>query len=99
MSEPRISEQAEADLDELWAYIALNDPKAADRTVDAVLISSRMHVRFPNMGQNRNELGPGLRSFVVSPYVIFYRPLNDTIEVLRILHSARDIGSNIKLEN
>jgi hypothetical protein len=37
MSEPRLSKQAEADLDELWLYIAGNNPDAADRMVDAVL--------------------------------------------------------------
>lgn len=90
MSEPRLTEQAEGDLDELWAYIAENNPDAADRMVDAVLEGSRMHVRFPNMGQSRDDLRPGLRCFVVSPYVVFYRPVEDTIEVLRILHGARD---------
>jgi toxin ParE1/3/4 len=73
--EPRLTEQAEADLDDLWAYIAADNPDAADRMVDAVLESSRMHVRFPGMGQNRDELRPGLRCFVVSPYVVFYRPI------------------------
>lgn len=99
MSEPRLTEQAEADLDELWAYIAANNPEAADRMVDAVLESSRMHVRFPGMGQSRDELRPGLRCFVVSPYVVFYRTLEATIEVLRILHGARDIRSIIEPEN
>ena len=64
--------------------------------VDAVLEGSRMHVRFPGMGPSRDELRPGLRCFVVSPYVVFYRPVEDTIEVLRILHGARDIGSIIE---
>ena len=86
MIEPRLTEQAEADLDDLWAYIAANNPDAADRMVDAVLEASRVHVRFPGMGQNRDDLRPGLRCFVVSPYVVFYRPVEETIEVLRILH-------------
>ncbi len=99
MYEPRLTELAEADLDELWEYIAGNNPDAADRMVDAVLEGSRMHVRFPGMGQNRDDLQPGLRCFVVSPYVVFYRPEEDTIEVLRILHGARDIARVIENEN
>lgn len=99
MIEPRLTEQAEADLDELWAYIAARNPEAADRMVDAVLESSRMHVRFPGMGQSRDDLRPGLLCFVVSPYVVFYRPSEDTIEVLRILHGARDISRLIEPEN
>jgi plasmid stabilization system protein ParE len=31
MSEPRITEQAEADLDELWDYIAQRNEAVADR--------------------------------------------------------------------
>jgi toxin ParE1/3/4 len=99
MNEPRLTEQAEADLDELWAYIAANNPDAADRMVDAVLESSRTHVRFPGMGQSRDELQAGLRCFVVLPYVVYYRVLEDTIEVLRILHGARDISGLIEPEN
>jgi toxin ParE1/3/4 len=99
MSEPRLTEQAEADLDELWAYIAANNPDAADRMVDAVPASGGMHARFPGMGLSREDLRPGLRCFVVSPYVIFYRPAEDTIEVLRILHGARDIRRLIEPGN
>lgn len=98
MTEPKLTDQAEADLDEVWAYIAADNPDAADRMVDAVLESSRVHVRFPEMGRSREELRPGLRSFVVSPYVVFYRPIEGTIEVLRILHGARDIKSIIESE-
>ena len=91
MTEPRITERAEDDLDSVWAYIATDSHQAADRMIDAVLASSRLHVRFPGMGQDRRELGPGVRSFIVSPFVVFYRAQGDTIEVLRVLHSARDI--------
>ena len=91
MNEPRLTEQAEADLDELWEYIAADDPDAADRMADAVLESSRLQVRFPGMGQNRDDLRLGVRCFVESPYVVYYRPIEDTIEVLRILQGARDI--------
>ena len=96
MTEPRLTEQAEADLEELWVYIAARNVDVADRMVDAVLEGSRTHVRFPNMGQNREYLRPGLRSFVVSPFVVFYRSIEDTIEVLRVLHGARDIDSIIQ---
>lgn len=99
MNEPRLTEQAEADLDALWASIAANSPGAADRMVDAILEGSRMHVRFPNIGQIRDDLRPGLRCFVVSQYVVFYRPMGDTIEVLRILHGARDISRLIEPEH
>ena len=39
----------------------------------------------------REELASGLRSFPVRRYVVFYRPLVDAIEVVRVLHGARDV--------
>jgi len=56
------------------------------------------------MGELRPDLAPQLRSFVIGNYVILYRPASQTsedvgiskdvgIEVARILHASRDIGS------
>lgn len=44
------------------------------------------------MGRQRPELAAGLRSFPESSYVIFYRPIEDGIELIRVLHRARDIS-------
>lgn len=49
------------------------------------------YARQPLMGDRREDLGPGLRSFPFKKnYVVIYRPLDDGIDVLRIFHSARD---------
>ncbi len=45
----------------------------------------------PLMGRSREDLLPGLRSFAVGSYIIFYRPVERGIEVARVLHGARDI--------
>ena len=52
--------------------------------------------RFPETGQAREELAAGLRSFPVAPYVVFFRPSADTIEVLRVLHGRRDLRRNMR---
>ena len=79
--------------DEAWDYIARNNPAAADRLIDAIHKAAPcQHVRFPESGRARREFGADVRSFVVSPYVIFYRPTEGTIQVLRVLHGRRDIG-------
>jgi toxin ParE1/3/4 len=43
------------------------------------------------MGRARHGLLVNLHSFAVRNYVIFYQPIPDGIEVLRVLHGARDI--------
>ncbi|HEV2948179.1 MAG TPA: type II toxin-antitoxin system RelE/ParE family toxin [Gemmataceae bacterium] len=96
MTEPRITEQAESDLDEAWEYLAQRSIKAADRFLKRILDRSRLHARSPLMGRPRDDLVPGLRSFAVDSYVIFYRLASDTIEILRVLYGARDIEAIMK---
>lgn len=86
-----IRPRALADLAEIWAYIAENSPAHADAF--AARIDHRFHAsaRQPEMGRARPELGKNLRSFVVGRHVIFYLPLSKGIEVVRVLHGARDI--------
>ncbi len=91
MSDPRITPRAQLDLDEAWDWLAERNEAAADRLLDAILARARQHASFPLMGRPREDLLPGLRSFVVRPYVVFYRPAQDTIEVLRVLRGSRDI--------
>ena len=43
------------------------------------------------MGRSRDELSPDVRSLPFGRYVILYLPLADGIDVVRVLHSARDI--------
>ena len=45
--------------------------------------------RFPLLGASREHLMRELRVFPVGNYVIYYRPIDDGIQVLRILHGAR----------
>jgi toxin ParE1/3/4 len=95
---PRITEQAEADLEELWEYLAERNEEAADRILNSILEKARLHAQFPRMGRPRDDLAPGLRSFVVAPYVVFFQAIEDTIEVIRVLHGSRDIDSIMRTE-
>jgi toxin ParE1/3/4 len=71
MAEPRITDQAQADLADVWEYLSPKSEKAADRLLSTILDKSRLHAQFPLMGRPRDDLLPGLRSFVVLPYVVF----------------------------
>jgi toxin ParE1/3/4 len=82
---------ASADLAEIWAYIAKDSPRQAD--ILAVRIDQEFKVlaRNPNIGRTRTELLVNLRSFPVGRYIIFYIPRLRGIEVVRVLHGARDL--------
>ena len=85
---------AEADLDEIWLYIAQDSTRNADRFADRILRTCRQTLAdSPRIGLSREELSPSLRSFVVQDYVILYRPIDDGVEVVRVLHGSRDIES------
>lgn len=45
------------------------------------------------MCRARDELAADLRSFSFGRYVIFYAPVEHGIDVVRVLHSARDIDA------
>jgi toxin ParE1/3/4 len=83
---------AEEDLDEIWLYIAKDNLAAADQLLDQVGNSCHLLAHEPLMGRARPELSPNLRSLSVARYVIFYTPSTTGIEIVRVLHSARDIG-------
>lgn len=82
---------AKDDLLEIWAYIAKDNPQAADRMLDRLWDGFRVVAQFPMGGTSRPELGAGLRCYSVGNYVIYYRPAKEGIEVARVLHGARDV--------
>jgi toxin ParE1/3/4 len=90
VSQYRVSDAASADLEEIWGFVAQDDPDAADRFIRTLVSRFPTLASMPYMGRQREELSARLRSFPVGSYVIFYRPIDDGIEVARILHGARD---------
>lgn len=86
------SPQAESDLVEIAVYIARDNPSAAERLLDIIDEKCSMLSRQPLMGEPREEIALNLRSFPVGNYVIFYRPIDHGIRLVRVLHGARDLG-------
>ena len=50
---------------------------------------------MPTRHRIRNELQVGLRAVSVEKYIIFYQVTGDKVFILRVLHSARDITSEL----
>lgn len=91
MSSFSIAPLAQADIDEIWDYIAADNPPAADRWLDVLYDKFLLLASQPLIGQIREELSPDLRSFSVDRYVLYYKVLGQRIRILRVLHGARDI--------
>jgi toxin ParE1/3/4 len=90
MKQFRVSDVARSDLGEIWLHIARDNLDAADKFIHAIVSRFSKLAAMPLIGRQREELSPRLRSFSVSRYVIFYRPVESGIEVVRVLHGARD---------
>lgn len=91
MSQVRKRPLAFADLADIWAFIADDSEQQADLFIDLLETKLALLATQPEMGRARPELAPGLRSFPIRRYVVFYRALRNGIEVVRVLHSARDV--------
>lgn len=85
------------DLFDIWEYIATDSFKQADKMADEFDRVFSLMAENPEMGRARDELEEGLRSFPVGQYVIFYESVPEGIEVLRVLHGARDIPDQFDL--
>ena len=87
---PIWSPEAIADLAALRAYISQDDPAAAQRVALHVIRNIEMLLRdSPEMG--RPGRVPGTRELVIprTPYIVPYRVVGNTIQVLRVFHRAR----------
>ena len=81
----------EHDLNEIWNYIAEDDVAAADNLIRSFDQKFHMLADRPLIGKVRYDLDPQARSFPDGNYVILYRAVPDGIEIVMIVHGARDI--------
>ena len=95
-----VKPQAERDLIEHYAYIALDKINPALRLLEIADDSFQRLADMPGMGRRWHSANPNLAGLRVYPlphgyrnYLVFYRPIADGIEIIRILHAARDVGS------
>jgi len=87
----RRSQKARSDLTEIWLYIAERNPAAADRVLDEIERVYRLLATRPRIGRERPEIKAGIRSLGVMSWIIFYRIEEEFIEIVRVLHGARDL--------
>lgn len=82
---------AKADAVEIWAYIAADNPSAADRLLSRFDRIFQKLSTQPLLGKSVEEIAPNLRFIPIGSYLVFYRAMEDGVEIVRIPHGARDI--------
>jgi toxin ParE1/3/4 len=90
----RKTPQTEVDVTSIYNFIADDSVRAAEAWLARVEATFDMLAETPMAGRARNDLGTNVRSFPVGNYVIFYRPVADGAEVVRVMHGRRDIDAD-----
>jgi len=88
----RISPEAAANITEIWDFIAQDNVAAAERVRQELEDAIRGLADAPGKGHLREDLtAKPVRFWPVRSYLIVYRPDTDPLEIVAVLHGARDI--------
>jgi len=94
-----------SDLNEIWESIALprnffgadaDHLSAAEDFADKFEHLCGLLPDHPEIGLDREELHPGVRSVALQRYVMFYRQRGERIEILRVLPATRDVAPGVR---
>lgn len=90
------SPESRQDLREIFRYIADDNLDAAIGFVRRLKQRCIDLAPMPNVGRQRQEIAEGYRSVTEGDYVIFYVVGDDSVEIVRVIHSKRDLGKALK---
>ncbi|MBV8821820.1 MAG: type II toxin-antitoxin system RelE/ParE family toxin [Ktedonobacteraceae bacterium] len=93
MGSYRLNSKAEEDLLELWRYRAENSPTSATKFIRTLHQHFLLLAENAQLGQARPDIAPELRYFPVKRYLILYRQIPDDVEIMRVIHGSRDLGT------
>jgi len=83
---------ARQDLEEIWDYLTSENRNAAERVLNKIEAAIAKLAQTPGLGHFREDLADRRhRFFLVYSYLIVYRPGTQPLEIIRILHTSRDV--------
>jgi toxin ParE1/3/4 len=98
MTRLAFAKEARADIRDITTYLRDNAGlRVAERYFSNITRLCRNLTEHPYRGPARLKFGPHIRIAVVKPYLIVYRydATRDTVFILRVVHSRRDLGPGI----
>lgn len=85
-----ISEDAAGDIQEIFDFWReKTNPETASRLLDKIKERFSLISRYPRIGISRPEYGSQARCLIAGDYLIYYQ-IKQRVEILRVLHGARD---------
>jgi toxin ParE1/3/4 len=88
-----LSLPATRDLQEITTYLAQNRTEASEEFLQDFNQRCQQLVRFPYSGRSYTELQENLRGLPLASYIILYRVVADTLEIVRVVDGRRDLRS------
>lgn len=90
--------QAREDLIEIYTYIGLDNPSAAERVFAAIQAKADLLTDYPRIGVRRSDIRPPVRMLIEGHYLILYETHPDAddgpiekAEIVRIVDGRRDL--------
>ena len=93
------TDQARSELREIKSYISFQSPLQAMRVVEKIIDEIQRIPTNPSIGRSIIITSKfTVRQLLVFKYRIFYREINNQVEILSIFHSARLLDNNPGLQ-
>jgi len=98
MSRFTLDRDVPGDLDEIWNYVGIekNNPTAAIRQIEMLREKFLLLAKHPLLGELREDFGADVRTLVAERYLILYRAKSYGVEIIQVVHSARDFSVAIR---
>ncbi len=91
-----ISKKAISDLEEIWLYTVDKwSIEQADRYYNLIFDEIAFICKNPKTGKQMEAVRKSYRAAKVKSHLIFYKVVNDTVQIVRILHESMDIESRL----
>lgn len=91
-----ISKKAVSDIEEIWVYTLEKwSVEQANRYYNLIFDEISFICKNINAGKSMEHVRKGYRASKVKSHLIFYRILNNTVEIIRILHERMDIENRL----
>jgi toxin ParE1/3/4 len=87
----RIAAAARADMDSIGEFIRRDNPIRAETFIEEIAAKIETIAERPFSFRARPDLKPRFRSAIHGSYVIVFQVVDEQIEILRVMHGARDI--------
>lgn len=93
MSQYIISPSASRDLDEIANYFLSRNLDAGEKLFREFNSKCQKLVTFPYMGRTYSHIKPWLRGLPLNGFIIFYRVIDNSVNILRVINGHQDLES------